>query len=198
MNEDYDEDLAATEEALEAERVARDEAVSEDVPQDTRDPRDHEQEFEDLGFMLAWWAEDNDVPIIDTVSDLANGICAAQQHLEAVRKHGYPEDAMSMQVTLNQETNPLVFGALQILGCLHHHLRPAIRKLLVEIHNVRPVMTEAESAKWIAANNAHRREVLANMGIDLDALGRNTGRVDGGPPADGEHPEDTASDPGVS
>ena len=161
LADDPDEHLARTEEALQAERDEIDALASEDKP----------NEREDLGFDLAWWDEDNDVPAIDTVSDLANGVCGMVQFTRALNEHGYPRDAMSTQVTLNHVTGPLVVAALQILGSLHHHLRDEIKALLVDIHAALPVMTEEEQALYADAHSALAFEQYEQTKAAIEASG---------------------------
>lgn len=204
---EIEDDQAATQEALEAERDAVDEAASlaeRIAPYEGADLNavplevQREREAEELGFYLAWWAEDNSVPPIDTVVDLANGACAATQHLRLLQEKGYPEDAMQAQVVLDQLSGPVVVAALQILGTLHSHLRDEIKQILVQIHNALPMMTEDEEAAFAAAHQAvHEehmatvREQFAGHGIAVISLDEAVGLFGGERAGDDESDEPT-------
>jgi hypothetical protein len=166
----YDLEIQArTEAALAAERDFIDAAASEDAIQF----KDTEREAlrEELGYSLAWWAEDDNIPTLDIAVAQANDACGRAQFIRTMQEHGYPEDALTGYVPLNSLTGPLVVSGLQVLGTIHPHLRDEVTKILRTIAQFTPVATEEEEAAAEAANASYSEKMLENFKASMGDAG---------------------------
>lgn len=165
-------DFEATEEALAKERDEIDAAASEAPYRPSADdlPEAHTEDRENLGFDLAWWAEEDGMPNIDIAVNVANNACGIVGYVHDLQRHGYPEDAMQGDVTLDSISGPLVSAGLQILGTLHPHLRNDIEQTLKAIHKGLPEPTEAEQEAFETAASAIQQEQFASAGIPVVSL----------------------------
>lgn len=136
-----DEELAATQAALDEERAKVDEETA-DIGDFFVD--EHAAEAEELGFRLAWWEDTSLFAANRTMGKLFGQLLDSHDTCLALRGVGLSEDTMVVDWKLDQETGPLVMTALQLLGIFIPELRDAIKKTLGSIPI--PKATEAEEA----------------------------------------------------
>lgn len=169
------EQRARTQAGLADEQAAVDAAMSEaEKVFKTLQIGDHSAEELELGFGLAWWEEDEGVPVIDIAVALTNEACSYASHVKRLAEHGLPLSTASSQITLNHFSGPLVVGGLQLLGVLHPHLRDDVKAIIKGISEQVPDATDEEErlmSEAIESINAEQanmfKEALLAEGVEV-------------------------------
>lgn len=160
---EHDDELAATEEALSAERNERDEAVSSD------DGAGYETDREKIhGNSLAWWY---DTSLTEALTAMFGVIAEVQPQIEmgqALINEGVDPDIVGSELHLDFRRGPVVLGAMQLFGLWVPAAREVCAEIIAAIEV--PELTEEQEAMIQAALDAirERREAeQAEMLMEL-------------------------------
>lgn len=172
-----DASLAATEEALQAEREKLDEALSEYHGANLADP--HADEREELhGNSLLWWRDTSLLNAHVAMGDLFDEALVDFDRAKMLLGEGVNPNTMHVELPLNFVTGPLVLCGLQLLGLHVPEFRDEIAALIKAFPF--PVATEEETAEVEAAitrleekararADAIRQEIIQRMQAEQDA-----------------------------
>lgn len=201
-DDEADERLARSQEALQQAGQHRDEVLSEEAQAMRAYGDPPEDPFaakrESLGFDLAWWAEhgEHGTPPLDIVVDLANQACGRTHYMRDLERFDYDPSTSIGEIALDAVTGPLVVAGLQILGTLHSHIRDEIEAVLKTIYDAVPDATDENTEAFAVAAEKLQAEQLNAMGIQVvgmdDFLGLDPER-EGGPAEDDDEPPFDAS-----
>lgn len=147
--EDYfadesEDDLAATQEALDEERAEIDAAASE-APIAEVELDEHDMERLELGFGLAWWRDESLLDGLGAITSVVEQAIETSLYAKEYRDNGLHADVLARQFTVDPVSGPLLMCGLQILGIFAPELRDLIRDTLKSFES--PVPTEEEQKR---------------------------------------------------
>ena len=147
--EDYfadesEDELAATQEALEEERAEIHTAASE-APIAEVELDEHDMERLELGFGLAWWRDESLLDGLGAITSVVEQAIETSLYAKEYRDNGLHADVLARQFTVDPVSGPLLMCGLQILGIFAPELRDLIRDTLKSFES--PVPTEEEQKR---------------------------------------------------
>jgi hypothetical protein len=150
-----DEDLAATQEAFERQKLARDADLSDNL-------------IDELGHDLVWRYDTSLRDAHSAMADLFDEVLAKYDSVTACIDEGAPADAIPAVLRLNWRTGPMVLASIQLMGLFVPELREEIVGILRGFET--PTATADERAAIEAAAEQVSKKRLAELNDEIRKL----------------------------